>query len=517
MALDIRRWWKSRTPEARQKIKMGSVLVGVLGLTAFFVLATQHHLKLNANVHKTIDSTTSFKPQLKNFSGKDQAAEILSMQKQIHLLRAIVAANNHISQQQLLKDEKDMSAKMLEKLQHEPIMLQEQQNPLEERQLHDLQRELAQTQQQLKALQERPTVVQPSYVPSVPQAKQSQSPGLSFFGTQVAPPSTTPVSTPSSTRPSMAPPKVPSKYLPSSALKLHVSKKHFVKVSTKKSVYLPAGSIITGVTLNGIQAPTGPGSRDNPEIVDIRVKKDAILPNGYRSSIRNCDILASGYGSLSSRSVYLLTNELSCVLDNGGIISSPLKGYIVGSNGMIGVKGTLVSHQAPAIIKSFIAGLFSGLGGDGAPTTTQGLDLNPTDGSTQNYQIPSMGYIGYSAAAGGVETAAGQISKFYLKEAEALQPVIQINPGLSVNIILEYGAHISLVGDTKRQIQRTDYSVSQEMNQNVDNNSAASQPGVVTGTMPPLQQATANPTQTAAMRQRYAQQPATQNAYRPYP
>lgn len=485
--MDIKRWWKSRTPDQRQKLKLTGLLVGVVGGAAVLVTLTDHHLKLNAAIHQTKVAPTSFSPSLRNFSGKSTQAEVLNLRRQLHELRSIIAAQDHISTEKLEQDEKNLSAQMLKKLRNEPIYLN-QQNPEDKKQIAALQKELAATQAQIKSLQQRPVTVIPSTpsVPSYAPPSPSHSPGLSFYGFSSVHPSTPSTPTSPSARPTNAPPAPPSRLLTSTPIHIKLSHKNIVKVSSKKSVFLPAGSIVTGVTLNGIDAPTGPGSRNNPEIVDIRVKKNVILPNGYRSSIRNCDILASGYGSLASRSVYLRTNELSCVTDTGGIISAPVKGYIVGSNGMIGIKGTVISHQTPKLIKSFIAGLFSGLGGDGSPTMDQGLELNPTSGSDQSFQLPSPGYIGYSAAAGGIQTAAGQISQFYLKEAEALQPVIQINPGLSVNIILQYGAHISLVGNTKRQIQRTDYSVSQEMNQSDTGNVVTGQPGEVNGAMPPL-------------------------------
>jgi len=483
--MDIRRWWKSKTPDQRQKIKLFGSLIGVIAVAAVLVMLTNHHLKLNAAIHRTKESKTSFSPALQNYSGKTLQDEVLNLHDQIHELRAIIAAQDHVSTETLKEEEQHLSAKMLAKLRHQPIYLQ-QENPEEQKQIAQLESQLKSTQKQLQALRSRPVTVVPSTPLSVPSPTPTpHSPGLSFFGSTSTTPSKAPAPVPSSV-PSNAPPVPPRHLLTSSPIQVNISRKHIVQVSSKKAVFLPAGSIITGVTLNGIDAATGPGSRDNPQIVDIRVKKNVILPNDYRSSIRNCMILASGYGSLASRSVYLRTNELSCVTNAGGIISAPLKGYVVGSNGMIGIPGTVISHQAPLIVKSLIAGIFSGIGGDGQPTMDQGLELNPTSGSTQSYQLPSLGYIGYSALAGGVDTAAGQISQYYLKEAEALQPVIQINPGISVSIILQYGAHISLVGNTKRQIEQTNYQVSQEMDQSMDSGTLAAQPGVVTGAMPPL-------------------------------
>src|SRR5690606_22582002 len=60
--------------------------------------------------------------------------------------------------------------------------------------------------------------------------------------------------------------------------------------------YLPATSIISGVVITGLDAPTGQTAQENPFPALIRIKKDAILPNRFRASIEDCHALVSGYG-----------------------------------------------------------------------------------------------------------------------------------------------------------------------------------------------------------------------------
>jgi hypothetical protein len=69
-----------------------------------------------------------------------------------------------------------------------------------------------------------------------------------------------------------------------------------------------------------------------------------------------------------------------------------------------------------------------------------------------------------NAISGGVSNAAGQIAKFYIEEAKALQPTLQINPGVSVDLILEAGSYVEKKGMTKAQLQKTAWEASAAAN-----------------------------------------------------
>ncbi len=235
-----------------------------------------------------------------------------------------------------------------------------------------------------------------------------------------------------------------------------------VGVNDKDRVYLPAGTIITGVTLNGVNVGTGPAAMSNPQIVDLRVKKPAIMPNGYRVNLNNCMIINTGYGNLASERVYLRPTLLSCVNEQGKVIEATIRGYVVGDDGISGLPGVVVDHQGALIAKGFIAGLFSGLGGAFSPQAVTPIQINP--GATTQYQYPSASMLAGSAVSGGVNNAAGQIAKFYIDEAKALQPTLQINPGVSADLILESGAYVQKKGMTKAQLQKTAWEASTAAN-----------------------------------------------------
>ena len=65
-------------------------------------------------------------------------------------------------------------------------------------------------------------------------------------------------------------------------------------------LFIPAGSILSGNLLNGLDAPTGKGARREPFPVLARLKDEAILPNRFRADVRECFLVSAGYGDLSS-------------------------------------------------------------------------------------------------------------------------------------------------------------------------------------------------------------------------
>ena len=131
-----------------------------------------------------------------------------------------------------------------------------------------------------------------------------------------------------------------------------------------KLLRLTAGSILSGQLITGLDVPTGQGARREPYPVLIRIKASAILPNRYRTNVRECFVLASGYGDLSSERAYLRSETLSCIFkqkDKEQVIERPLEGYIAGEDGKAGLRGRLVSKQGQVMAKAAMAGFLSGV------------------------------------------------------------------------------------------------------------------------------------------------------------
>ncbi|MET4694463.1 TraB/VirB10 family protein [Endozoicomonas lisbonensis] len=214
-----------------------------------------------------------------------------------------------------------------------------------------------------------------------------------------------------------------------------------------KLLRLPAGSILSGQLITGLDVPTGQGARREPYPVLIRIKASAILPNRYRTNVRECFVLASGYGDLSSERAYLRSETLSCIFSNKikdkeQIVERPLEGYLAGEDGKAGLRGRLVSKQGQVMAKAAMAGFLSGV--------SQAFDIKPVPVFSvvpnKNGEIQSPFQSGLkgsdalqSSLIKGSNKALEKLADFYLKLADQMVPVIEISAERKVDLILTRG------------------------------------------------------------------------------
>lgn len=207
--------------------------------------------------------------------------------------------------------------------------------------------------------------------------------------------------------------------------------------------YIPAGSFGRAILLSGIDAPTGGAAQNNPVPFVVKLKDYGRLPNGFRSRIKACHVVLAGYGDISSERVYARTETLSCVLKDGRIIETAIKGYISGEDGKAGMRGRLVSKQGALIARSLLAGVAGGIG-KGVSDSYQTITTSAlgTVSSVDPDKVFEQG------AAQGIGNALDRISKWYLDRADETYPVIEADAARIVDIVLTQG--VSIGEDTKR-------------------------------------------------------------------
>lgn len=218
--------------------------------------------------------------------------------------------------------------------------------------------------------------------------------------------------------------------------------------------YLPSGTFMSAVILGGIDAPTATTARDNPHPVLLRVSDVAKLPNLAQKDLRECLILAAGYGDLSSERALIRTERMSCKRRDGTFFDSSVKGFIVGEDGRAGVRGRLVSKRKDLIVNSFLAGLGSGFGSliednfqarrqqsrQNYITAVSGNDRTiVTEPERFNYSDFLQAGIG-----SGLSSSLSRVSDYYLALAERLHPIIEIGAGREVEIVLQVGIDLSV-------------------------------------------------------------------------
>jgi conjugal transfer pilus assembly protein TraB len=208
----------------------------------------------------------------------------------------------------------------------------------------------------------------------------------------------------------------------------------------KVNAYIPLGTNFEGVLLNGMDAPTSSATKQNPVPALIRLDTDAILPGLHRYDIKECFVIVSGFGVLSTERAQLQTINMSCVKKDGEVIESKIAGYVVGEDGKVGVKGRVVTKQGALLAKTFISGVFGGLAQSLAPVGVSQLNTSP--GSSTQYQTPDIANVINNASSHGLSNAATSISKIYLDMAKEMFPVIEIDAMRRVTIVLLKGVQL---------------------------------------------------------------------------
>jgi len=223
-----------------------------------------------------------------------------------------------------------------------------------------------------------------------------------------------------------------------------------LKDEDEAEVYIPAGSMFTGVLLNGLDAPTSSAAQKNPTPVVMRVKREAVLPNYASIDVRECFVLAAGYGQLSTERAMMRAESLSCVRTDGQVFEAKLDSYIVGTDGKVGMPGRLVSKQGQLIAQTLLAGTLGGLGEALTSNAVPELNINPQSTGTL-YQSEDLAVMAQNGLASGFSTTTNMVAKFYLDMAKEIFPVVEVPAGEVGTIIVTRGGHLPLRGSSSLQ------------------------------------------------------------------
>lgn len=197
-------------------------------------------------------------------------------------------------------------------------------------------------------------------------------------------------------------------------------------------VTIPSGSILRGVLITGVDAPTGQQSRATPMPALVRIKHEGILPNFASWDITECFVLLSGYGDLSTERYMGRAERLSCVSDEKQVLDVELEAFASGEDGKAGIRGRLVTRMGQALLNSGIAGFFSGAAQAFGPQRVPIVSTDPNEG----VYTPSANTVLGTGAGQGASQALNQIAEFYIKLAEQTLPVVEVDAAREVELVL---------------------------------------------------------------------------------
>lgn len=205
-----------------------------------------------------------------------------------------------------------------------------------------------------------------------------------------------------------------------------------------RDTYIPSGTFFRSVLLGGVDAPTGGEAQNaSPHPVLMRVTDFAQLPNRFKFNFRECFVTGQAYGDIAAERAYIRLQNLSCVGTDGRAIDMPVRGYVAGEDGKTGVRGNLVTKQGQILANALLSGILSGM----SKGVSESFNVTNTTafGSTTSVD----GNNQYKAGlANGLGSAADRLAQYYIKLADKVFPVIEINAGRTVDIVLTQGVEI---------------------------------------------------------------------------
>lgn len=232
-------------------------------------------------------------------------------------------------------------------------------------------------------------------------------------------------------------------------------------VENSKSGYLPANSFANIVLLTGAEVSTGADTQENPTPVSIRVQSDAIISdiNGkHKFALKGCTLTGSAFGDMSTSRVKIKTTEITCVdSSKNWVLNSKINGYIVDSNGEIGLAGELIDRTGDLMIKSAAASAADSTASI-ANVIGGGVALGNSVSSMTNGnvpEIPSLSQVGKGIGYGAVGSTAKTIGDRYKEQLDSIVPFISVEKGRKGTFVLLQGTNLkweSMGGMYKKQV-----------------------------------------------------------------
>lgn len=238
--------------------------------------------------------------------------------------------------------------------------------------------------------------------------------------------------------------------------------------SDEKTVenFVPSGSFAKAVLLSGADASAAVNSQTNPDPMLFRIVDNGTLPNDAQSHLKDCVLTSAVTGDISSERGKIRFERMSCTQENGEVLEVPVEGYVAGSDGKNGIRGNPVWREGALTERAFFAGTLSGFSSalSDQYTTTSTSALGSTE-SVNNGDSLRFGF------ANGMSSAADRLSKYYIERAEQYHPVIQIGPGIVVDVVFLKGfyidgkSHKARAAKEEKTTKRPQQSVQQQAQQ----------------------------------------------------
>lgn len=212
------------------------------------------------------------------------------------------------------------------------------------------------------------------------------------------------------------------------------------KTNRRINNYLPEGSFVKATLLTGADFGAGKQTQSNPQPTLLRLQSDAVLPGMATYKLKNCFAIASGYGELSSGRVHLQVTRLSCVQSGtGDILSAAVLGFMVDSDGKLGLRGVVQRREGMLLGKALLAGFAEGIGKIMTVAASNSEQIITGAGVISKLD---KGDAANMAAWSGFDSAMSKLADRYIAEADSIFPVIEVDAGRNASIVFQAGQNL---------------------------------------------------------------------------
>ncbi len=211
------------------------------------------------------------------------------------------------------------------------------------------------------------------------------------------------------------------------------SKKNFL---SKRNVEteIPAGTVVKCLLVSSADCSVGIHTASDPNTVLLQPIANGKLPKKVQVALKGSRIIGTAVGDIASERVRIRTERMTLMLGSSGdFVETSIAGFVSGEDGKEGVRGVVVDRSGAIISRAAFASFLQGVGQSiQATLNNQTLEKISKVGDTQS--ILDVDAFRNAGIAGG-NTALNKLAEYYIKRAEQLQPVIQIQAGRTVDVI----------------------------------------------------------------------------------
>ena len=204
--------------------------------------------------------------------------------------------------------------------------------------------------------------------------------------------------------------------------------------------YVVSGTNARAVLTSGVVVSTSVATQGNPQPIMMRLADHGNLPRGWKSRLKDALLIGSCYGDLSSERAVCRIHTLSFVERSGRTVEKAVEGWIIGEDGAPGLRGKVVDKAGQQVREAFIAGMLSGM--SSFVKSSAQSSVFPVSPFGQTNALKTDDVI-KSSAAQGTSNALEKLADFSIKRAEAMNPVLVVNPGRVVDVVFKKGFDLS--------------------------------------------------------------------------